>query len=255
MLENLRWKPFPEDDARAVVAQLLDAESPDVLSDYQIRGSIAALPPYQTQHLLQLVAKYRAAEAWHVTLYALYSEDATPLLLNGESGAVYIANEREQLQLTEETVVDYVRFFCFAVRGPEGPFILIEPSKPDQAKSGKLAELAKPISVTGRDESQRILCEAVMEYNGGVFNATMAVAAGGQIEMVDDLPLTADFQEGELPVLPDLGSGSALRLHVSAMKAGIAAVPTASGLAPLEALTELLLESALQKQAGHRLIE
>ena len=55
------------------------------------------------------MAKDRAAEALHETLYALFLEDASPLLLNGESAAVYIGNERDHLQLTEETVADYTR--------------------------------------------------------------------------------------------------------------------------------------------------
>ena len=48
-----------------------------------------------------------------------------PLWLNGSSGPIHEVNESESLEFSDQTVLDYIRFFFYFVRG-DGGFVLIE---------------------------------------------------------------------------------------------------------------------------------
>ena len=48
-----------------------------------------------------------------------------PLWLDGSSGPIHEVNESESLEFSDQTVLDYIRFFFYFVRG-DGGFVLIE---------------------------------------------------------------------------------------------------------------------------------
>ncbi len=46
--------------------------------------------------------------------------------LDGTSAPIYEINSKTPAKITEENVLDYLRFFSFFVRGEEGPFLIAE---------------------------------------------------------------------------------------------------------------------------------
>jgi hypothetical protein len=46
--------------------------------------------------------------------------------LNGTSPPIHEVNAKAPIKVNEKNVLDYLRFFCFFVRGEEGPFYIAE---------------------------------------------------------------------------------------------------------------------------------
>jgi AAA+ superfamily predicted ATPase len=269
MIERLKWQPLLERDALSLMARLLNADDVSQLSALTVSGRFAPLPCYRGYRLVHLEGAFLPIVEHREDVFALWGEDGEFLLLDGTSTPIYTANDRQGLQLTEETVADYVRLFCFAVRGAEGPFSLFEEASEAALKEEpEFAATAKPLSVTGRNAEGQFLLDATVVYGGAVFSAQFAVAVDGAISMVDDQPLIHESASKYVPALPELGRGSLLRVHVAAVKAGIATPnflrrddaktderPALSDAPALVVIVEQLLERALRHQSHNRLIE
>ena len=59
-----------------------------------------------------------------LAIYYLRRDDGSLYRLNGTSPAIHEVNASAGLKLSEENVLQYVRFFSFFVRGEEGPFYI-----------------------------------------------------------------------------------------------------------------------------------
>ncbi|MBB5708672.1 hypothetical protein [Sphingopyxis panaciterrulae] len=114
--------------------------------------------------------------------------------LDGTSALIHDVNEGGALDVsTADLAADYLRFFCSAVRGDEGPFFLIEDSERFALLSGSafpdagLAAHARPVAVrqtaTGWD------LEAFVYYGDALFASRFSLDATGLVEMIDDEPL------------------------------------------------------------------
>ena len=92
-----------------------------------------------------------------------------------------------------------MRFFCFFVRGEEGPFLISEdvndPLLPemDEATKNAFANVLRPASFEGRDEKGNFRCDAVVFYSNALFLANFSVQPSGMIEMLDDEPILPDI--------------------------------------------------------------
>jgi ankyrin repeat protein len=118
--------------------------------------------------------------------------------LTGASPPLHELNGKAPLRLTENNVLDYLRFFCFFVRSQEGPFYVLEndldPLIPDhpvvrQAVAGTL----RPASFEGFNPQGDFLCDAVIYYSNAIFLANFAVEPSGMVRMLDDEPIAADL--------------------------------------------------------------
>ena len=120
--------------------------------------------------------------------------------LDGTSPPIHETNAEAPIKVSEENVLEYLRFFCFFVRGEEGPFLITEdmgnpyiPADLDD-KSRKVVEGAvRPASFEGQDEHGNFLCDATVFYSNALFLANFSVQTGGMIEMLDDEPLATDL--------------------------------------------------------------
>ena len=119
--------------------------------------------------------------------------------LNGTSPPIHEVNNKGFVTVTEENVLDYLRFFCFFVRGEEGPFLISEdandPLLPemDEATKNAFANVLRPASYEGKDEKGNFRCDAVVFYSNALFLANFSIQPTGMIEMLDDEPILADL--------------------------------------------------------------
>lgn len=266
MIDSLRWCPTPEATARSLAATLVDATHEDPLNRFEVAGKTAPLPFYRHWKILQLQFTYHDAERTYPadTLYALWREGRPPLLLDGSSGPVFLANADETLQIDASTVLDYLRFFCFAVRGESGAFLLFE-TAPETMPPGAddVARLAQPLTLRETSVGESLLAEGTMVYAGNAFHSVLSVEPTGEVTMLDDDPLAASIPAQVLPTLPPLGLGAFARGQLSAERAALVrarsavtvALSTPSVRPPLTELVELLLERALRSLSHNRLIE
>lgn len=120
--------------------------------------------------------------------------------LNGTSPPIHEVNAAAPVQINESNIIEYLRFFCFFVRGEEGPFLIAEDMKnPDMpqdmdAQTRAVVEgTIRPASFEGKNEQGFFLCDGVVFYSNALFIANFAVQPGGMIEMLDDEPIAADL--------------------------------------------------------------
>ena len=135
----------------------------------------------------------------HLRVYYL-TDRGTLYRLNGTSPPIHEVNGKAPVKINENNVLDYLRFFCFFVRGEEGPFLIAEdvdgpyvPSNVDDKTRKVIENTVRPASYEGRNEQGHYLCDAVVFYSNALFIANFAVHDTGMIEMLDDEPIAADL--------------------------------------------------------------
>ncbi len=120
--------------------------------------------------------------------------------LNGQSPPIHEINAKAPIQVTDDNVLDYLRFFCFFVRGEEGPFLISEdsdnpyfPENMDEQTRSVISGTVRPATYEGKNEQGFFLCDAVVFYSNALFIANFAIQPTGMIEMLDDLPIAGDL--------------------------------------------------------------
>lgn len=120
--------------------------------------------------------------------------------LNGTSPPIHEVNAKAPIKVTEENVLEYLRFFCFFVRGEEGPFYIAEsmedtnmPKDMDDTTRSVVEGTVREATYEGKNDQGHLLCDAVVFYSNALFIANFAVQPTGMIEMLDDEPIAADL--------------------------------------------------------------
>lgn len=135
-------------------------------------------------------------------------------ILDGTSRPIHFFNSqaRGDLQITRNTVVQYLKFFCEFVHGDAGAFYLLEAADDlkwrkdaavGQAKRDLLLlKIQVPVHAPtwkggAQDDIETFHCVATVNYGEGIFWAFFDVNSSGFVEMTDDFPLVE-----ELPIEP-----------------------------------------------------
>lgn len=134
-------------------------------------------------------------------LYIYYLTDQGNLYwLNGTSPPIHEVNAKAPVKITDDNVLEYLRFFCFFVRGEEGPFLIAEssddpyiPKNVDERTRSVIEGTIRPAAYESRNETGNFMCDAVVFYSNALFIANFAVEPGGMIRMVDDEPIATDL--------------------------------------------------------------
>jgi len=120
--------------------------------------------------------------------------------LNGTSPPIHEVNAKAPVKVNQENVLEYLRFFCFFVRGEEGPFYIAEsmddpnmPTEMDDTTRSVIEGTIRPATFEGMNDQGHFLCDAVVFYSNALFIANFAVQPSGMIEMLDDEPIAADL--------------------------------------------------------------
>lgn len=130
-------------------------------------------------------------------LFALW-HGRTSLLqhLNGTSPPIHKMNSEVTLILNKITTLDYLRFFCFFVRGDDGPFLISESiAQPEIAritseKSRSDLELhCRQATFWGVDELGKQRVSGIVYYGKTLLFANFLIDRTGMIEMEYDMPI------------------------------------------------------------------
>lgn len=180
--ENLLKQMFPLDGIESYTVDDIDLGK-------------AELPWFENVYLLRL-----SSSTWHdVLIYFLLYQDEL-YRLDGKSNFIHEVNEKARIQLTDENVLDYMRFFCFFVRGDEGPFYVLDQwddamlhGQITEAELEDIKQTIMPTSLQGKNNRGDYVCEATVYYSNAIFAVDFLVHATGIIEMIDDQPLVVDL--------------------------------------------------------------
>ena len=195
-LDN-NWTPVEGDE----LAGFLDQVNP-IGGKYKVSTATTKVE-YRMLPFYDNVAMIRVKDpAWTPdNLYIYYLTDQGNLYwLNGTSPPIHEINAKAPVKITDDNVLDYLKFFCFFVRGEEGPFLIAEsmddpyiPKNIDERTRSVIEGTIRPASYEGKNDKGFFLCDAVVYYSNALFIANFAVQPGGMIEMLDDEPIAADL--------------------------------------------------------------
>ncbi len=202
MYDDNNWNPVTGEEKDGFLSQVNPVDGKFKTSP-QTEVSWRSLPFYERVVLIRL-----RDPSWtpqNLNLYFL-TLDGNLFRLNGTSPPIHEVNAQAPIKITDDNVLDYLRFFCFFVRGEEGPFLIAEdidnpdlPKNMDDKTRAAVAGSIRPASYEGKNEKGFWLCDGVVFYSNALFIANFAVQPGGMIEMLDDEPIAPD-----LPVKVDV---------------------------------------------------
>jgi AAA+ superfamily predicted ATPase len=227
------WRPFGDDQVSRVLSRLAGRTLRRGAAAL-VSARCASLPFYARY---QLIGLQFAGNDGPEYVFGLDGPEQT-LWLDGSSAPVHETNEAESLVLTDETVSDYIRFFFFFVRSDSGPFVLVEaedeidlvsdgvsdgqnggtPEVDASELRARLQELRRrvtPLAMRRLDEGGHWTAACTVAYDDVLFASTLQVSSNGEVEMVDDEPLSEldGLSVTEYPPLrgvPDDGEGEAV---------------------------------------------
>lgn len=191
------WTPVQGEELSGFLDQINPVDNKYKVSAQSTLVHWRMLPFYENVALIRV-----HDPAWlnpRLNIYFL-TEEGELFRLNGTSPPIHEVNAKAPVKITEENVLDYLRFFCFFVRGEDGPFLIVEdmdnpwlPSNLDDKTRVALENTIRPASFEGKNDQGFFMCNAVVYYSNALFLANFAVQPGGMIEMIDDEPVATDL--------------------------------------------------------------
>ncbi|MEM1181803.1 MAG: ankyrin repeat domain-containing protein [Acidobacteriota bacterium] len=209
--DGLTWSPI--EDSRTELLTNLSSKAMPELKGLENTDSLtldASPLPFYREPIRLVRVRGEDLGPDPLALYALDVPEGH-LRLKGQSPPIHRANALKlggepALAVSAANALDYLRFFCFFVRGEQGPFLVLE--TPDQGGvPGDLAasdreameRLAHPAWLCAeRDEG--FFAAALIYYGKRLFGADFRIERTGMITMLDDVALHNDL--GQAPVAP-----------------------------------------------------
>jgi AAA+ superfamily predicted ATPase len=280
---NITWETCEPAEIRALLAELRTRGPQSFGSAAVLRAQRARLPFYEDHELFDLVLHGVPG----VERAVLLRSQSHTQWLDGQSAPIHAVNALEALELTEATVLDYARLFLYAMRADQGAFVLIEhpeeltiATPTGKAPADELAtQLANAraqwasLRLDGRTDDGRFRVRATVAYGGGLYASAFAVKPDGEIEMIDDQPLSS-LDGLATPACPELkrepeDTAPPAPRATSAIEQAVEAIESAerraadqareahakSDLPVTEAFVSVLLAEAVRGALGHRLLQ
>ena len=137
--------------------------------------------------------------------YAIANDDQV-LMVNWTNGPIYAANEADNIELTDKSVCDYVKFFFAYVRGRHGRFIIVESfeeikwqNEPPAQGRKVIQEMLHPVTVLNQDSDGTYNLEAFMVFKDSLFRTLIHVKPNGEVAMSDE-----ELKIEGMPIIQDV---------------------------------------------------
>ena len=197
MYNDNNWNDVTGEELTGFLEQVNPIDDKYKVSAETTQVSWRALPFYESVVLVRV--KDPSWSNKRLNIYYLTAE-GNLFRLMGQSPPIHEVNGLAPIQVTEDNVLDYLRFFCYFVRGEEGPFLIVEsidspdlPRDLDAQTRAVIEGTVRAASYEGRNDQGHFLCEGVVFYSNALFIAHFAVQPGGMIEMLDGDPIASDL--------------------------------------------------------------
>ena len=160
------------------------------------------LPMHEDASLICLTS-----DKWEQDLRVCYLAYEDNLLrLDGTSPPIHRLNAEAGININEQNALYYLSYFCFFVRGEEGPFYLLydleDKLLPDgffdlhsNNDSGVLTprQLFRRPRLCGKDDEGNWRASALVHYGNALFHADLVIKPTGLPEMINDEPLIQEM--------------------------------------------------------------
>lgn len=198
MYEDNNWNFVTGDELAGFLDQINPIDGKYRTSPQSTQVSWRTLPFYETVALIRVKDPNWVNKKMNI--YYL-TDQGNLFRLNGTSPPIHEVNSKAPIKVNETNVLEYLRFFCFFVRGEEGPFYIAEsmedpnmPVQMDETTRSVIEGTVRPASFEGMNEQGHFLCDAVVFYSNALFIANFAIQQSGMIEMLNDEPIAGDLK-------------------------------------------------------------
>ena len=199
---NEDWQKLDSDKAAQVLSELNAHLEPIPFSPDSTTIRSQKLPFYRDYALFELTDLSAIPGA---RKYAIYKPGDVNVI-TWTNQAIYETNEKAPIHLTEDTVVNYVRFFFNYVRGRHGRFLIIETiddvrwqiEPPAQGRK-VMQEMLEPVTLIGQDADGTFNLEAFMIFKDSLFKTQIHVKPDGLVSMsneelkIEGMPISQDM--------------------------------------------------------------
>ncbi len=138
--------------------------------------------------------------------YAICNDRGEVHVLNWMNETIFKLNKIVPIQLNDDTVMDYIRFFFDHVRGPHGRFLIIDTvddidwrEEPAPAGRKALGKLIEPMHLLKKEKEGGWVFKTTIVFKDSLFVAEAHVKPDGHISMnneellVEDIPVADDL--------------------------------------------------------------
>lgn len=192
-----RWNAVSGEELAGFLAQMGTIDGKHRTSAETTKVSWRSLPFYEQVVLIRLTDRTWLPE--NLAIFYLANQGQT-VRLDGTSPPIHQTNADAPIRINDDNVLDYLRFFCFFVRGEDGPFLVAEsmdtpgmPREMDDATRKAIEGTIRAASFEGKNAEGYWLCDAIVFYSNALFFSNFAIQPSGMIEMTDDDPLLQDM--------------------------------------------------------------
>lgn len=182
------WTRLTRDQAHVVLQQLGENRDSVVFSKEATDVSWRNLPFYTNYRLYRLI-NYATMPTFSMT-YISNGEEY--IGLDGTANPIYVANDRDPIQLTEANVTPYLDFFFSNVQGTEGDvFIIKDPRKMPFLDSLSLHQQQsvinsfRGIKVSFDPDTKSFKVTGTLYYGGALIAATIVISPSGRLSFED----------------------------------------------------------------------
>ncbi len=140
-----------------------------------------------------------------VKKYAIYKKGDIHII-DWTNQVIYDVNEKAPLEIKEDNIVDYIKFFFNYVRGRHGRFIVIESIDGIQWKieppaQGRkvIQETLKPVELLSKNDDGSFTANAFMLFKDSLFQTKIHVTPDGMVNLSDE-----ELKIEGMPIIQDM---------------------------------------------------
>lgn len=196
-IEDDRWNAVTGDELAGFLSQIGTIDGRHRTSTENTTVAWRSLPFYEQVVLIRV--RDRTWLPDNLAIFYLANQGQLTRL-DGTSPPIHQTNGDAPIRINDDNVLEYLRFFCFFVRGEDGPFLIAEsmdtpgmPKEMDDTTRRAIEGTIRPASFEGKNAEGYWLCDAIVFYSNALFFSNFAVQPTGMIEMTDDDPLAQDL--------------------------------------------------------------
>jgi hypothetical protein len=195
--DDANWNAVKGDELAGFIAQVGTVDGKHRTSPETTSVSWRSLSFYEQVVLIRVRDRTWVPE--NLSVYYLANQ-GTLTRLDGTSPPIHQTNADAPIRLSDDNVMEYLHFFCFFVRGEDGPFLVAEsmdthgmPRTMDDTTRRVIEGTIRPATFEGKNAEGFWLCDAIVFYSNALFFSNFAIQPTGMIEMTDDDPLAQDL--------------------------------------------------------------
>ncbi len=125
-------------------------------------------------------------------------------VLNWTNEVIFQLNKSVPIQLNDNNIMDYIRFFFSYVRGKHGRFLIVESvddidwrEEPAPAGRKALSKMIEPMTLKAKEDGNIYIFGVCVVFKDSLFAAQVRVAPDGHIQMMNEELLVEDIPVGD----------------------------------------------------------